>query len=141
MKTSSIIVSSILLAMASGCATRPPLEHDVRMVPTDRVYISSKNNGDATIQVTRDKGVLGSGCYIAVYLDGNKVAALGTGERFIFRVNSGRHIIGAWQTGAGLCGIRDGRDRKEADATISRGELRKYRITINADLSITPTTI
>lgn len=137
----------ILIALAAlaivGCATQAPKQSQIKTVPSDRAMaFQSPSDGDATIIVTRDVGFAGSGCFAGLYLDGALVAKLDTGERASLYVPSGRHVIGTWNVGKALCGYREGKDRRETDATLKPGETRKFRILIgNAGVEITPTTL
>lgn len=138
-----IIAACAVLAL-TGCMTQPPRADQIREPSPDRLLAyQSVSDGDATIVVTRDVGFSGGGCYAAVFIDGKVVAKLDTGERATFYVPSGPRILGAWNTGAALCGYREGKDRKEVDAAVKPGETRKFRITINpnAGLEINPTTL
>jgi hypothetical protein len=101
-------------------------------------------DGDSFIVVTRDIGYVGSGCYAAVFIDGEVAAKLGTGERAHFYVPSGDHVLGTWNTGSGLCGYREGKDRKEVSVSLKPGDTRKFRITINPNagtVELNPTTL
>jgi hypothetical protein len=137
----------ILIALAAlaivGCATQAPKQSQIKAVPADRAMaFQSPSDGDATIIVTRDVGFAGGGCFAGLYLDGDLVAKMDTGERASLYVPSGRHVIGTWNVGKALCGYREGKDRRETDATLKPGETRKFRILIgNAGVEITPTTL
>lgn len=137
-----IFVAAAALALA-GCATHVPKPNQVRPVPSERALaFQSPSDGDASIIVTRDAGFVGGGCYAGLYLDGDLVAKMDTGERATLHVPAGRHIIGTWSVGKALCGYREGEDRRETDATLKPSELRKYRILIgNAGIEIAPTTL
>jgi hypothetical protein len=114
------------------------------MPTADRLLaFQSPADGDATLVVTRDVGFAGSGCFGAVFLDGKVIAKLGTGERAVFHVPAGDHVVGTWNTGSGACGYREGQDRREAAASIHPGETKRFRITINPNsgVEITPTTL
>lgn len=127
----------------TGCATQAPMQNQIKPVPADRALaFQSQGDGDATIIVTRDVGLMGGGCFAGVYVDGALVAKMDTGERANLYVPSGRHIIGTWSVGKALCGYREGKDRRETDATLKPGETRKYRILIgNSGVEIAPTTL
>jgi len=51
----------------------------------------------------RDTGMVGSGCPMAVYLDGEKAAFLATGEKAEFPAPAGKHMLSAELAGKGLC--------------------------------------
>lgn len=140
--TKQAFIALTALALV-GCATQAPKQSQIKSVPADRALAyQSADDGDATIIVTRDVGLAGSGCFAGLYLDGALVAKLDTGERASLYVPSGRHVIGTWNVGKALCGYREGKDRRETDATLKPGETRKFRILIgNAGVEITPTTL
>ena len=137
------IVAACAALLLTSCATQAPRQSQIKPVPADRALAyQSASDGDATIIVTRDVGFAGGGCFAGVYLDGSLVAKIDTGERASLYVPSGRHIIGTWNVGKALCGYREGKDRRETDATLKPGETRKFRILIgNAGVEITPTTL
>lgn len=127
-----------------GCVTKPPRPEQVRVPdPTRLIAYQSEQDGDATIIVTRDVGLSGGACFGAVFIDGKMAAKLGTGERAVFHVPSGDRILGSWNTGSGLCGYREGTDRKEVSVSLRPGDIRKYRITINpgSGVELNPTTL
>lgn len=136
---------AILSVLISACATKPPREGQLRTPPADRLMkFQSPSDGDSAIVVTRDVGSVGSACYHAVFIDGMEVAKLATGERAVFHVPSGEHILGAWTTGSGLCGYREGTDRREQSTMLKTGETRKFRVIIDpygGGVSIAPTTL
>lgn len=139
-KQTFIALTALALA---GCATQAPKQSQIKPVPADRALAyQSASGGDATIIVTRDVGFAGGGCFAGLYLDGDLVAKMDTGERISLYLPSGRHVIGTWNVGKALCGYREGKDRRETDATLKPGETRKFRILIgNAGVEITPTTL
>lgn len=135
-------MKGILVALAvvglAGCATHAPRPNELRVAPADRLLaFQDPAGGDATLIVTRDRGFLGGGCYLAVFIDGKESARLDTGERAMFHVPSGHHVLGTWNAGKALCGYRQGRDRRETDASVASGETRRYRILIDASGSLT----
>lgn len=138
-----LIAAACAALLLVGCATQAPKQGQIKPVPADRALAyQSAGSGDATIIVTRDVGFVGGGCFAGLYLDGDLVAKMDTGERTSLYVPSGRHVIGTWNVGKALCGYREGKDRRETDATLKPGETRKFRILIgNAGVEITPTTL
>lgn len=143
MRHSWIFVAASLVAL-SGCVTKPPRPDQLRQPTADRLLaFQSPADGDATIVVTRDVGMSGSGCYGAIFLDGEVVAKVAAGERATFHVPAGEHIVGTWNTGSGLCGYREGEDRREVSTIVRPGEERRFRITINpsSGVEIAPTTL
>lgn len=137
----AVVVAATALA---GCVTKPPRADQLRTPSSDRLLaFQNQAAGDGQIVVTRDVGMSGSACYGAIFIDGAVVAKLGTGERATFYVPSGEHIVGTWNTGSGLCGYREGKDRRETSTIVKAGESKRFRITINPNsgVEITPTTI
>jgi hypothetical protein len=137
------IAAALVGMLLAGCATHAPKPNEIRPVPSDRALAFQEvTGGDATLVVTRDKGFMGSGCFLAVYIDGKEAARLDTGEKAIFHVPAGHHVLGTWNAGKALCGYREGKDRREADASLNPGETRKFRILIDGGgLKLEPTSL
>lgn len=138
------IAAGISLLALAGCVTKPPRPDQLRQPSADRLLaFQSPSDGDASITVTRDIGALQSACYMAVFLDGKVVAKLATGEVATFHVPAGDHIVGAWNTGSGLCGYREGEDRREQATILKPGGAKRFRITVNPNSGIefSPTTL
>jgi hypothetical protein len=138
-----IALSILLTALLAGCATVPAGER-ASAVPSDRVTaFQTPTDGDATIIVTRDTGMMGSACTLAIFIDGKQAAELEPGERAVFHVPSGPRIIGTWMSGNGLCGIQKGKNRVEIDASVKPGDVRRFRIGYGAENgpAISPTTL
>jgi hypothetical protein len=140
-----LILCSAVALSVSACITKPPRAEQIRQPPAERLLThQAVSDGDSTIVVTRDVGMSGSGCYLAVFIDGVVAAKLGTGERARFYVPSGDHVLGTWNTGAALCGYREGKDRKEVSVSLKPGDIRKFRITLNpnaGNVELNPTTL
>jgi len=143
MRHTLILVACSIVVLA-GCVTKPPRPDQLRQPPADRLLaFQSPADGDSRIVVTRDVGMQGSACFGAVFIDGKVVAKLATGERATFHVPSGEHIVGTWNTGSGLCGYREGKDRRETSTVLKAGDEKRFRITINPNsgVEISPTTL
>lgn len=141
MKRIAVLLGGLLLA---GCATHAPKPNQIRPVPADRTLAYQEASaGDGMLVVTRDLGFVGGGCYLAVYIDGKESARLDTGERATFHVPAGHHVLGTWNAGKALCSYRQGKDRRETDASLASGETRRYRILIDANggLALEPTSL
>jgi hypothetical protein len=138
-----LIFVSILATASAGCATKPPQAGQLRTPTADRLIgLQAHTDGDASVVVTRDIGYSGSGCYAAVFVDGVVVGKLGTGERASFYMPAGEHVLGTWNTGSGLCGYREGQDRRETSVMLKPGDVKRYRILINqSGVEIAPTTL
>lgn len=136
-----VILLAIVLA---GCATHVPRPDQVHQVPPDRLHAFQTPVADGgTVVVTRDAGVVGSGCYIAVFVDGKQAAELSPGERASFQLPAGEFILGAWNTGKALCSYRAGKDRREVSVHLQPGESKRYRIitSLDAGMLLEPTTL
>lgn len=140
MKHALVIVFTLVIA---GCATQMPRYSEVLPVPYDRVYaFQNTADGDTTVVVTRDKGFIGSACYFGLFVDGELVAKLETGERVRMHLPHGRHRFGTWTVGRALCGDRPSKDRSEIDVTLKPGETRFYRILVDkGGIDIRPTAL
>jgi hypothetical protein len=138
------ILAACSIAVLSACTTKPPRPDQVRHPPAERLLaFQSLADGDASVTVTRDVGALMSACYIAVFVDGTVAAKLATGESTTLHLPAGEHIIGAWNTGSGLCGYREGQDRKEQSTVLRAGDTKRFRITVNqgSGIELSPTTL
>ncbi|MGF6492081.1 hypothetical protein ABIE56_000234 [Luteibacter sp. 621] len=138
-----IIVAASLVAL-TACTTKPPRPDQLRRPTDDRLLaFQAPSDGDASVTVTRDVGALMSACYIAVFVDGMPAAKLATGEAATLHVPAGEHIIGAWNTGSGLCGYREGKDRREQSTVLRPGDAKRYRVTVNqgSGIELSPTTM
>ncbi|EOI1472976.1 hypothetical protein ACMGQ7_003544 [Cronobacter sakazakii] len=89
----------------------------------------------------RDKGMIGAGCDASIFINGETVAKLETGEKATFHLDAGQWIVGASLEGTGLCALNPARQERE---TITKaGETKVFRVfTSNAgDIDILPTTL
>lgn len=137
-------IAAASLVALSACTTKPPRPDQMRQPAPDRLLAyQSPADGNATVTVTRDVGSLMSACYIAVFVDGKVAAKLATGEATTLHLPAGEHIIGAWNTGSGLCGYREGTDRREQSTVLKAGDAKRFRITVNqgSGIELSPTTL
>lgn len=124
----SILLAMPLLLLAGCSSFRADPEH-VRAVPEDRLLAFQETREEAAqIVVTRDFGVMGGGCYIAVEVDRQVAARIGVGERATFRVAPGRHIVGITpdRQDDTLCGM--GRLLRELAVPVKAGETHELRV-------------
>ena len=124
--------------LLSDCATTPVGTSDARTVPPARVlstdYITQRA-GTCLVVVKRDSGFGGSACSSRVFVDGQAVAGLATGEKVSLYVTPGEHIIGANPNG--ICG--GGLSEVSIVAHIDRPSILRIRYGSNGDYSIQPT--
>lgn len=113
-----LLVASIIVL--AGCATHP--------VPNDRadrveaMKYTTPLQGGGKLVVKRDTGFLGSGCRSHVYIDGEKVASLGTSDMVTLYLPAGEHMVGAMN--AGFCGG----GVSEAEVNLAANATKTYRI-------------
>ena len=133
-----IIIGIIAALGLSGCSTTPVSPGDAKLVQPTIKYQQHENSIPLTI--IRDKGMIASACQITVYINGDQIANLDTGEKVTAYTSSGEVIIGAGFIGSGLC---SGPERKERSFSIVDGYPRYFRIFIdqNANVDILPSTI
>lgn len=133
-----LITTSALLLTA--CQSRPVSVSDAKPAPQARVF-KYQTPEASTLVVLRDKGMVGSGCDASIFINGETVAKLETGEKATFHLAAGEWIVGASLEGSGLCALNPARQERE---TITKaGDTKVFRVfTSNAgDIDILPTTL
>lgn len=117
-----ILIGAVGLAFLAGCATSATPMQRAKPVPSDELYAFQSKPAGASgrLTVVRDSGVAGSGCDVVVYIDGQKVAKVGTGQRASFFLPVGQPNVGIGLTESGLCAgmavrsitgsVRDGKE-------------------------------
>ncbi len=147
MKIKEILAVLLVAASLAGCSmpTKQPVASEITEVPRDRVEkIKEQLAPLGRISVTRDVGLLGSGCYLGLMIDGQLAARLDPGERYSVDLSAGRHLLTAtFVKGRGLCGIGSEKQaaaqRRSTEVFVDAGQNRPYRIrTGETDVSIEP---
>lgn len=131
---------TILVLLLSACSSRPVSVADAKPAPQARVF-KYQTSAPTTLVVMRDKGMIGAGCDASIFINGETVAKLETGEKATFHLDAGQWIVGASLEGTGLCALNPARQERE---TITKaGETKVFRVfTSNAgDIDILPTTL
>jgi len=117
-----------LLSLA-GCSSWQPDAEDIEPVPAERVlaYQQPLENAGEVV-VTRDFGLRGGGCYIAVLIDRQLAARIHVGEVVRFQVPAGARIvsIGTDPLDDTLCGKLS--LRREKLAQVQAGQTLEYRV-------------
>jgi len=117
-----------LLSLA-GCSSWQPDAEDIEPVPAERVlaYQEPLENAGEVV-VTRDFGLRGGGCYIAVLIDRELAARIHVGEVVRFQVPAGARIvsIGTDPLDDTLCGKLS--LRREKLAQVQAGQTLEYRV-------------
>jgi hypothetical protein len=125
-----LFLGALALAVLSGCVTSQIPAEKAKSVPEDRVLsFQSRPSGPyGTILVTRDTGLFGSGCFLAVHVDGQLAARIDTGEVVSFFVPVGDHLVGMGsdKKGGGMCSWTD--MLKEQSASVKSGQVKRFRI-------------
>lgn len=80
----------IALIATAGCTTSPISSKAAKPVPKDRMFaLNTPGPGLVKMTVTRDSGLLGSGCYVGLALAGQFVARFDPEESADFYVTPG----------------------------------------------------
>lgn len=126
---SLVNISLLSLTLLAGCSSWRPAADEVRNVPSERAlaYQHALSNG-GTLEVLRDSGGMGAGCYIAVKLDRQLAARIGTGEVLRLQVPAGTRVLGIGidTEDATLCG--KGRLNRELAVKVTPGSEQRFRI-------------
>ncbi|ELU2941696.1 hypothetical protein QPF55_004241 [Salmonella enterica] len=140
MKHVLLLLITIPVLLLSACSSRPVSVADAKPAPQARVF-KYQTSAPTTLVVMRDKGMIGAGCDASIFINGETVAKLETGEKATFHLDAGQWIVGASLEGTGLCALNPARQERE---TITKaGETKVFRVfTSNAgDIDILPTTL
>jgi len=97
-----LLVISLMLFMLGGCATSAVNIDIAKEVPDERLFVKN-TDGNATITIIRDSGLLGSACNINVFINDELAATLDVSEKATFNVKAGEIYLGAQFSGNGLC--------------------------------------
>ena len=123
-----IVAFAALLSLA-GCSSWQPDAEDIVPVPAERVlaYQQALENAGEVV-VTRDYGLRGGGCYIAVLIDRQLAARIHVGEVVRFQVPAGARIvsIGTDPLDDTLCGKLS--LRREKLAQVQAGQTLEFSV-------------
>ena len=100
-----IIATGALLLALGGCATSPMRVSEARPVPASEMYaIKSQGTQDpGRLTIFRDDGFDGAGCDVVFYIDGQRAAKIGPGQKASFVLPAGKVNLGAGLAESGLC--------------------------------------
>jgi len=121
------ILAVLPLLVLSGCASYQ--NDEAHPVPSDRLLAYQQAGKDSVqVDVTRDSGFLGGGCYVAVTIDQEVAARIGSGESASFHVPAGQHVVGITgdKDGDGLCS--KAMLRRELLVSLEPGNDNRFRI-------------
>jgi len=120
-----------LLALA-GCSSWQADPEDIKPVPEERLrgYQTPIKNGGELV-VTRDFGLRGGGCYVAVMVDRKIAARIHVGEQVRLQVPAGMRIVSIESDPEDdtLCGM--GNLLREKAARVETGETLYFRISVD----------
>ena len=103
----------LLVAMAvvlAGCATAPVDSGRAKEVPPDRILAYGAPNPDyAKVEIVRDAGFLGSGCYLGVMYRQTVLARFAPSEKAVFYLPEGEWPMAVTKDPDGrmLCGMNE----------------------------------
>ncbi|WP_415754797.1 3-isopropylmalate dehydratase [Pseudomonas leptonychotis] len=124
-----LICAVLPLLLLAGCSSWKPAAEDIKPVPADRLlgYQEPLAQG-GQLQVNRDVGGMGGGCYVAVLVDRKVAARIGVSEQVQFQVPVGTRVlsIGIDEMDDTLCGM--GRLRRELAVKVEPGSQQLFRI-------------
>jgi hypothetical protein len=126
----------LAVVLLSGCATTPVSPTEASRVPAERLLAFQESAPDrtATLVVTRDSGLLGSGCFASFLIDGTHAARFGPGETAQFRVTPGEIVLrnGVDLMGRGLCGFGSSDYWTQRETILRAGETKYFRLSLDA---------
>ncbi|MBE7926948.1 3-isopropylmalate dehydratase [Pseudomonas saudiphocaensis] len=127
-----LIVALTAVLSLTACSSWQPDPDEIKPIPAERVlaYQEPLENAGEVV-VTRDFGLRGGGCYIAVMIDRELAARIHVGEVVRFQVPSGARIvsIGVDPLDDTLCSKL--RLRREKLAQVEAGETLEYRVVVD----------
>lgn len=71
---------TIPVLLLSACSSRPVSVANAKPAPQARVF-KYQTSAPTTLVVMRDKGMIGAGCDASIFINGETVAKLETGEK------------------------------------------------------------
>jgi hypothetical protein len=100
-----IIATAALLLALGGCETSPMLVSEARPVPANDMYAIKIEDAEDSGRLTifRDDGFVGAGCDAVFYIDGQRAAKIGPGQKASFILPAGEVTLGTGLAESGLC--------------------------------------
>lgn len=121
-----------LLLTLSACAlpTTQVQPGAATAAPAERVKWRAPGGADSHIKIARDVGMLGGGCYMALFINGQLAARLATGEVADFKVPSGELLLGVGHDpeGRGLCSGVLEKTVINTETQLKPGETKGFRL-------------
>lgn len=136
MKNILIVISIALLLVGCATNTTPVSASEAKQAPLSRLlaYQEKKAETTSTLVMTRDTGLLGSGCYYVVSINGVLAARLDVGETSRFFLAPGEVLLrsGRDPQGKGLCAF-DQDEWTQRETLMRQNEIKFFRLTIDAN--------
>jgi len=134
MKFNTLLVVLIAI-VCSGCTTTPVSVSKAQLVSAGRIYDSYKKysvpiESGAKIIIVRDSGILGSAGSAALFVNGEIVARVKTGESIILNVKNGDNVLGVGP-GTKMNWEKDNVELIEQTLNAEAGKEYFFRITID----------
>ncbi len=127
-----IITICLSLLTLIGCVASSEISWDkADPVPADRILSYGEYNANyAKVEITRDSGVLGGGCYLAVITKDKTLARFDTSEKATFYMPEGDWMlaVAADPDGKGLCSDSLGFNPAFELKHIAKDKPNRYRI-------------
>lgn len=124
-----LMLALIPLLALSACSSWQADPEDIKPVPEERLrgFQTSVANGGELV-VTRDFGIRGGGCYVALMVDRQIAARIHVGEQVRLQVPAGMRVVGIESDPEDdtLCG--KGNLLREKAAQVEAGETLHFRI-------------
>ncbi|QAY88397.1 hypothetical protein CUN61_24430 [Pseudomonas arsenicoxydans] len=100
-----IIATAALLLALGGCAISPMQVSEARPVPASEMYAIKIEDAEDSGRLTifRDDGFVGAGCDAVFYIDGQRAAKIGPGQKASFVLPPGEVKLGTGLAESGLC--------------------------------------
>lgn len=124
-----LIFAVLPLLVLAGCSSYQADPEKITDIPSERLRAFQEPvQGGGEVVVTRDLGLMGGGCYVAVLVDRKVAARIAVGERGRFQVPAGNRIVGiaADSEDETLCG--KGRLNREVAVKVEAGGVANLRI-------------
>ncbi len=102
----NLLLATVLGFGLVGCATTPISTTLAKKTPEDRLLAYQvQKEGYAEVEITRDKGYLGGGCYLSVLFRNETIGRFNPGEKATFYLPTGKWsmAVASDPQGRGLC--------------------------------------
>lgn len=120
--------------MISACATIPISSERANIVPPERIFnheiLSSDEQRNIKVVLTRDKGLVGSAVYMLFKINGKDIAKFRPGETLTIFLENGDYLFGVIPS-PNLFGTHT---LEETDASIKANRSNNFRILTSADM-------